>query len=61
MSNVMITIVSFLALLLVSCTPAPSESNTLRFTAIPDQNTTELKAKFEPIAAYLAEKLGVEV
>lgn len=33
----------------------------LRFTAIPDQNTTELKEKFAPLAAYLTEKLGVTV
>lgn len=34
---------------------------TLRFTAIPDQNTTELREKFEPLAAYLSERLGVAV
>ena len=31
----------------------------LRFSAIPDQNTTELKEKFQPLAAYLSKKLGV--
>jgi len=49
---------------------APAGSNTktpanndavLVFTAIPDQNTTELKAKFGPVAEYLSEKLGVTV
>lgn len=34
---------------------------TLRFSAIPDQNTTELMEKFAPIAAYLQESLGVPV
>jgi phosphonate transport system substrate-binding protein len=36
-------------------------SQVLRFTAIPNQNTTELERKFEPVAAYLANKLGVKV
>jgi phosphonate transport system substrate-binding protein len=39
----------------------PSGTKVLRFTAIPDQNTSELQRKFGPVAAYLAEKLGVEV
>lgn len=34
---------------------------TLRFSAIPNQNSTELKAKFDPIAAYLSAELGVPV
>ena len=34
---------------------------TLRFTAIPDSNTTELVEKFQPVADYLAGELGVEV
>jgi len=33
----------------------------LRFTAIPDQNSTELKEKFQPLAAYLSEQLGTVV
>lgn len=32
----------------------------LRFSAIPDQNSTELREKFGRIAAYLSEELGVE-
>lgn len=35
--------------------------NTLRFTAIPDDNTTELQEKFAPVAAYLSTALGVPV
>jgi phosphonate transport system substrate-binding protein len=37
------------------------EQKTLYFSAIPDQNTTELKEKFQPVAEYLASKLGVPV
>jgi phosphonate transport system substrate-binding protein len=37
--------------------PAP----TLRFSAIPDDNTTELTQKFGPVATYLSGKLGVPV
>ncbi len=37
--------------------PAPK----LLFTAIPDQNTTELAEKFQPFAAHLSQELGVEV
>lgn len=33
----------------------------LRFTAIPDQNTTELQEKFRPFADYLSQRLGVPV
>ncbi|MHC5012191.1 MAG: putative selenate ABC transporter substrate-binding protein [Planctomycetota bacterium] len=33
----------------------------LRFTAIPDQDATRLKQKFDPVGAYLADALGVEV
>jgi len=34
---------------------------TLRFSAIPDQNSTELKEKFDALAKHLARKLGVRV
>ena len=33
----------------------------LRYTAIPDQNSTELSEKFAPLSAYLSRALGVEV
>ena len=33
----------------------------LKFSAIPNQNATELKAKFDPMAAHLADELGVPV
>ena len=35
-------------------TPAASAPKTLRFSAIPNQNSTELKAKFDPMAAHLS-------
>lgn len=40
-------------------TAAPSQ--TLRFSAIPDQNTTELQEKFRPLERYLTDRLGVTV
>lgn len=33
----------------------------LRFSAIPSQNSTELKAKFDPLAQYLSKELGLAV
>ena len=33
----------------------------LRFSAIPDQNSTELKEKFDALAVHLSQKLGVPV
>jgi phosphonate transport system substrate-binding protein len=33
----------------------------LRFTAIPDQNTTELQERFQPLAAYLTRAMGTTV
>jgi phosphonate transport system substrate-binding protein len=40
---------------------APDKPKTLRFTGIPNNNTTELEAKYKPLAKYLTEKLGVPV
>lgn len=40
---------------------APAAGAVLRFTAIPDQNTTELTERFQPLAAYLSEALGEPV
>ncbi len=51
-----------LALLAFSgCGDAAAGPKTLRFTAIPDADPTALRAKFEPVAAYLAEQLGIAV
>lgn len=41
-------------------TSAASGDKVIKFSAIPDQNNTELKEKFDKIAAYLTEKLGVK-
>ncbi|MDP7035135.1 MAG: putative selenate ABC transporter substrate-binding protein [Planctomycetota bacterium] len=38
-----------------------SPSSPLLFSAIPDQDETRLREKFEPIARYLEQKLGVPV
>ena len=40
---------------------AEKQQAVLRYTAIPDQNTTELQAKFAPLTAYLSKQLGVPV
>jgi phosphonate transport system substrate-binding protein len=47
-------------------TPAPPgtgalQRTRLRFTAIPDQNTTELQEKFRPLSEHLTHALGVGV
>ncbi|MHC4895636.1 MAG: putative selenate ABC transporter substrate-binding protein [Planctomycetota bacterium] len=47
-------------LLLAGCTARASEG-TLRFSAIPDHGQTELKVKFDKVANYLSERLGVPV
>jgi phosphonate transport system substrate-binding protein len=41
--------------------PPPEAPKVLRFTGIPNNNTTELEAKYKPLAKYLTEKLGVPV
>src|SRR5215213_4951510 len=39
----------------------PQQERVLRYTAIPDQNSTELQEKFRPLSAYLTKQLGVRV
>ena len=41
--------------------PTGAQQNTLRFSAIPDDNTTELMQKFTPVAEHLSRTLGVPV
>jgi phosphonate transport system substrate-binding protein len=41
-------------------TPATNTA-VVRFTAIPNQNQTELSQKFQPVADYLSQTLGVKV
>ncbi len=47
------------------CGGSGNETNTnpptLRYTAIPDQNTTELQQRFAPLSAHLSRALGVPV
>jgi len=52
-----------LTALLPSCGGESNATDTpvLTFTAIPDQNTTELEQRFDRVAAYLSEELGIEV
>ena len=50
-----------LALSVPACGTGAATEAVLRFTAIPDQNTTDLRRKFDPVAAYLGRALGVEV
>jgi len=40
--------------------PSPG-TRVLAFTAVPDQNTTELQEKFQPLVAFLSRRLGVPV
>ena len=47
---------------IIGCTPGTAESGAvLRFSAIPDQSSTELQEKFDAIAKYLTDALGVSV
>lgn len=51
-----------LALSVASCAAeAGTEERVLRFSAIPDHGQTELKIKFDKVATYLSDKLGVRV
>lgn len=52
---------SLLTLPLLAACGESSAGNVLRFSAIPDTNTTELEEKFRPVAAYLSDELGVDV
>jgi len=48
-------------LTLAACADSDASAPVLRFTAIPDHNSTELREKFEPLAAHLSQVLGVAV
>jgi len=52
---------SLISLLALWCAQAAADPPVLRFSAIPDQDESRLREKFEPLAAYLSDKLGVEV
>ena len=54
----------FAALFAAGCGNAPPEKtqpSTFYFSAIPDQNSTALKEKFDKVAVYLSAELGVPV
>jgi phosphonate transport system substrate-binding protein len=48
----------FVLLILLSIT---SNAKDFTFTAIPDQDSTQLEARFSKVSAYLQEKLGIKV
>ena len=51
-----------LAVTVACAAGAPADpAKPLRFTAIPDQNSTELQEKFKPLADHLTKTLGVAV
>jgi phosphonate transport system substrate-binding protein len=55
-------LLSSVALLSGACgSGVAAENGTLRFSAIPDQNSTELREKYDLIAEYLSAELGVGV
>lgn len=66
-TTILVTV--FVSVILAACggketatAPAAEKQQALlRYTAIPDQNTTELQAKFAPLTAYLSKQLGVPV
>ena len=57
------SLVFLLAVGLAGCSSESEESaeKVLRFTAIPSDNTTELREKFEPLAEHLSAELGMPV
>ncbi|MHC4078598.1 MAG: PhnD/SsuA/transferrin family substrate-binding protein, partial [Planctomycetota bacterium] len=60
MTKIICVVLTAMSLFLAGCT-AKASGETLRFSAIPDHGQTELKVKFDKVANYLSEKLGVPV
>lgn len=55
-----LTLLGLMAGLLCNCGGTVTEEiSVLRFTAIPDQTSTELQEKFQPLAEHLSRQLGV--
>ncbi|MFT5367277.1 MAG: phosphonate transport system substrate-binding protein [Candidatus Latescibacterota bacterium] len=50
-----------LAVLITLTASITTQAATLRFTAIPDENTARLKERFDKVAVYLSKELGVDV
>jgi len=61
MKALTLALVALLSVFAASCSETVAGPGTLKFTAIPDHNSTELREKFEPLAAHLGEVLGVTV
>lgn len=51
----------FIIFIIFSLTFTSAFSQTFRFTAIPDENTDRLQIRFNKVAQYLSEQLGIEV
>jgi phosphonate transport system substrate-binding protein len=52
--------VAVAAVTVVAPLPRTEDKPPLRFTGIPTANTSDLEAKYKPLATYLGEKLGVK-
>lgn len=59
--NTLKTLGAALCLLLAAIGNANAHSDTFIFTAIPDQDETRLQTRFQKVAEYLEDKLGVHV
>ncbi len=55
------SVLALLALTALASAAPGDPKPTLKFTGIPNQNTTELAEKYAPLAKYLGEKLGIPV
>jgi len=53
--------ISFILTLILSFITLAVSAKDFTFTAIPDQDSTQLEARFSKVSAYLSEKLGVKV
>ncbi len=60
-NTALISIILIGAVVLGSCGKTEKTENVLRFSAIPDQDTTAQAERYAPVAKWLAEKLGVKV
>ena len=60
-SSLLASLALVVPLISAGCSDAEASDAVLRFTAIPDHNSTELRAKFDPLAAHLSAELGITV
>lgn len=60
MKALLLAAVAACYLFVSGCSPAP-DTATLTFTAIPDQDTSRLQSRFDRVADYLSDALGVPV